>query len=143
MVHQVECQTPNCNLQKEQFCVSLLEMYINLFSIVLYHQIPVSHSKTMKMKNLKILNVKKYEHLLDISGNTYMTLRITFIPAGILRDKTMANKLIYIPNDDYPVYVVYDQRLERLYTQLYEQTNQNSLKVPIVINVILQLWGLV
>ena len=45
------------------------------------------------------------------------------------RDKTMAYKLMYIPNDDTPSVVV-----KRLDTQLNEPTNQKSINVHKVIS---------
>ena len=50
-------------------------------------------------------------------------------------DKTMADKIIYIPNDDtqnYP-FPELNQWLKRLNTQLNKPTNQNTLKVPKVV----------
>ena len=46
-------------------------------------------------------------------------------------DKTLADKLMYIPNIDTQNYtfVDYNQWLKRLETQLNKPTNQNSLKV--------------
>ena len=50
-------------------------------------------------------------------------------------DKTKADKLMYIPNPDTQITMSVDcnWRLKRLDTQLYEPTNQNSLKFPKVI----------
>ena len=47
----------------------------------------------------------------------------------------MADKLIYIPNDDAQNYFFCRLQLvvKRLDTQLYEPTNPNSLKVPKVV----------
>ena len=48
----------------------------------------------------------------------------------------MADKLKYILNDDiqnYPFCIIH-LRLKRLDTQLNEPTNQNSLKIPKVVN---------
>ena len=48
--------------------------------------------------------------------------------SGILMDKTMDCKLMYIPNDDID-YSYYNYWLKRLDTQLNEPTNQNLDKV--------------
>ena len=55
--------------------------------------------------------------------------------SGILIDKTMAVKLMYITNDDtlnYPLSTL-QLMVAQLDTQLNKPTNQNSLKVPKVI----------
>ena len=47
----------------------------------------------------------------------------------------MADKLMYIPNDDiqnYP-FLDYNEWLKRLDTLINEPTNQNSIKVPMVV----------
>ena len=51
---------------------------------------------------------------------------------GIYRDKTMADKLMNIPNDDKQNHPSedYNYWLERFDTQVNESTNQNSLKSP-------------
>ena len=51
---------------------------------------------------------------------------------GIYRDKTMSDKLIYIPNDNTQNYPFFRLQLvvEKLNTQLNELTNQNLVKVP-------------
>ena len=41
----------------------------------------------------------------------------------------MANKLMYIPNDDKQNYLLYNWWLKRLYTNLNELPNQNPIKV--------------
>ena len=49
----------------------------------------------------------------------------------------MADKLMYMPNDDTQNYhhsVDYIEWLKRLYTHLYEPTNQNAIKVLKVVN---------
>ena len=45
------------------------------------------------------------------------------------RDKTVADKFIYIPNDDTENYPFCRLQLETCSYQLYEPTNQNSIKV--------------
>ncbi len=42
----------------------------------------------------------------------------------------MADKLLYIPNDDTQNYPYYRLILERLNAQLHKPTNQNSVKIP-------------
>ena len=58
----------------------------------------------------------------------------------------MADKLMYIPNNDTPS-VDNNKWLKRLDTQLIEATNQNLTKVPKVVKStklsIIKLWGLV
>ena len=46
------------------------------------------------------------------------------------KDKSMTDKLVYIPNDDTQTCNYW---LKRLDTQLYETSNQNSVKVPRVV----------
>ena len=64
-------------------------------------------------------------------------------------DKTMSDKLMYIPNDDTQNYLYCRLQLvvkKRLDTQLNEPTNQISIKVPKVVkstNKKIKLWGLV
>ena len=66
---------------------------------------------------------------------------------GILRDKTMANTLMYIPNNNTQITpsVDYNQLLKRLDTQLNEPTNQNSIISAKVANPKnkTKLWGIV
>ena len=50
----------------------------------------------------------------------------------ICRDKTIADKLMYIPNHDTQNYPFYRSYLH-MNTQLNDPTNQNSIKVPKVI----------
>ena len=59
---------------------------------------------------------------------------IHFFP-WILRDKTMADKLMYISNDDTQNYPFYRLQLvlKHLYTKLNEPTIQNLIKVPKVV----------
>ena len=54
---------------------------------------------------------------------------------GMKRDKAMAVKLMYIPNDDTQVTssVYNNQWLKRLDTQQNEPTNLNFQKVPMVV----------
>ena len=49
--------------------------------------------------------------------------------SGILRDKTMADNLMYIPKDNNKISLLYS-----LDTQLNEPTDQNGIKVPKVDN---------
>ena len=51
---------------------------------------------------------------------------------GSKRDKTMADKLVYIPNVDSQNYPFYRLQLG-FYPQLNEPTNQNSILVPKVV----------
>ena len=55
----------------------------------------------------------------------------TFLYIGILRGKTIADKLTYIPNDDTQNYPFCKLQLvvENLNTHLIEPTNQHSIKV--------------
>ena len=55
------------------------------------------------------------------------------LESGIYRDKTMVDKLMYLPNDDTPLLYYYNLWLKRLITQQNEPTNQNSIKVPKVV----------
>ena len=65
------------------------------------------------------------------------------------RDKTMADKLMYIPNDDSQNYPICKLKLvvETLNTELNKSTNQKSLKSPKLLSqrieesVIIKLWG--
>ena len=59
-----------------------------------------------------------------------MFLKSQFIQ-GTERNKTMDDKLMYIPNDDTQIYpnVDYNQWLKQFDTQLNESTNQNLIKV--------------
>ena len=64
---------------------------------------------------------------------------------GVLRDKTMDDKLIYIPNYDkqYYHFCRFDYLLKRLDTSSLEPINQNLIKVPKVLtpnNKITWLW---
>ena len=66
------------------------------------------------------------------------------------KDKTMADKLLYIPNNDAQnhIYLDYCYWLKRLDTQVNEPTKQNLIKSPKLLGQRIrkryyQLWGLI
>ena len=58
-----------------------------------------------------------------------MSIFMSALNTGNYRDKTMADTLMYIPNDDTHNYTLSKFKLV-LKTQLNEPTNQNSLQSP-------------
>ena len=66
------------------------------------------------------------------SAYVYDFILVLFtIKTGILRDKTIADKLMYIPSNDTQNYPFC--RLQLVVETFNEPTNQNSIKVPKVI----------
>ena len=76
-------------------------MYINLSSIVLSLKIPGRHTTLRNMTKYDFMNFESRNSVYFIRDEFYKN-RIEFPlqKSGILRDKTMTDRFMYIPNDD-------------------------------------------